>query len=84
MVLHTPIDSAYAHAALGEQASWSLDAHLLALVIDTLRTANWQRGGGKGRRPQPIRRPGTAGRRLGRTDRDPQEVRAYLDRLRPM
>jgi hypothetical protein len=31
---------------------------LLAIVADRLAAANWQRGGGKGRKPEPIPRPG--------------------------
>lgn len=30
----------------------------MALAINQLMAANWQRGGGKGRKPQPIRLPG--------------------------
>lgn len=41
-----------------ESHPWDLDAHLLAGVLDALNAANWQRGGGKGRRPQPVPRPG--------------------------
>ena len=34
---------------------WTLDQHLLALILDTLRLANWQRAGRKGApRPQPV------------------------------
>lgn len=34
---------------------WTLDQHLLALILDALRIANWQRGGRKGApRPQPV------------------------------
>ena len=65
---------------------WSLDQHLLAIVADRLAVANWQRSkdGQKGtRRPKPIsplaKRGGV---RYGKTDRDPDEVKAYLARLR--
>lgn len=40
---------------------WSLSDHLLALVVDELRVANWQRteDGHKNRRkPKPLPRPG--------------------------
>lgn len=65
---------------------WTLDQHLLAIVADRLAVANWQRSkdGQKGtRRPKPIsplaRRPGL---RYGKTDRDPDEVKAMLARYR--
>lgn len=37
--------------------NWSMNTHLLALIADVLAGANWQRGGGKGKRPKPIPRP---------------------------
>lgn len=38
---------------------WDLEAHLLAGIYDLLAVANWQRGGGgAGRRPKPLPRPG--------------------------
>lgn len=37
---------------------WSITDHLLALQVDYLAMGNWQRGGGHGPRPRPIRRPG--------------------------
>lgn len=43
----------------GEAAAWTLTDHLLAMTVDVLRSANWQRGG-KGPRPKPLPRPGAA------------------------
>lgn len=65
---------------------WTLDQHLLALVLDTLRLANWQRQGRKGaRKPDPVSplaKPRSA-ERVGDTDgRDPDEVRAMLHAYR--
>lgn len=61
--------------------------HLLFLVVDELRTANWQRSkdGAKGRnKPKPIsplaRKPGL---KTGRTDRDPAEVMQLLAGVGP-
>jgi hypothetical protein len=68
-------------------ADWTRLEHLLALVHDQLAVANWQRtkDGRRGRnRPKPIsplaRKAGT---RYGRTDRPPQDVKAYLARFGP-
>lgn len=69
-----------------EAATWSADTHLLATVADLLAGGNWQRGGGKGRRPKPIQRPGakSAGRRWGSAKGlDPKSVRARLDAKKP-
>lgn len=45
-------------AVLGEQADWMVTDYLLAAVVDALAIGNWQRGGGKGRRPRALPRPG--------------------------
>ncbi|WP_068922203.1 hypothetical protein [Planobispora rosea] len=84
---HLPRESALARKLLGPDAAWGLSEQLLAIAVDQLRAGNWQRGGGKGAKPKPIPRPGTSRSsepvRHGRTDRDPDEVRAYLDRFKP-
>lgn len=46
-----------------EHRTWSLDTHLLATVVDLLQGANYQRSGGKGRKPTPINRPRSKDRR---------------------
>jgi hypothetical protein len=53
---NAPEDSAYACSARGD--SWTKSDHLLAIVADRLAVSNWQRGGGKGTKPDPIPRPG--------------------------
>lgn len=84
---HLPRDSALARKLLGNDAPWGLSEQLLALAVDAIRQGNWQRGGGKGGKPKPVPRPGVTQAseplRHGRTDRDPDEVIAYLDRFRP-
>jgi hypothetical protein len=66
---------------------WGIGEHLLAATLDTLRGANWQRGGGKGSKPKPIPRPGIGPARRtethGHVDRSPEEVAAYLARFSP-
>jgi hypothetical protein len=61
---------------------WSRTDHLLALIIDELRLANWQRTGKKANRPEPfspLRQP----KRIGHTDRSNEEVIELLDRFGP-
>ena len=36
---------------------WTLDRFYLADIRDGIAGGNWQRGGGKGSRPEPARRP---------------------------
>lgn len=66
--------------------TWSRTDHLLALVFDQLAVANWQRtkAGSKGRnKPKPISPLASRGNRYGKTDRSPEEVKAFLARLNP-
>lgn len=63
---------------------WSLTDHLLAMVLDELRLANWQRVGKKGlKRPKPLSPLANQGVRHGRTDRSPEEVARVLERYGP-
>lgn len=53
------MDSALSRVIDGEDAMWGLSEQLMAAVVDRLGQMLWQNGGGKGRRPEPIQRPGT-------------------------
>lgn len=58
VVQHRPQDSALARALDGDEAVWSLTDHLLAITIDVLNIANWQReNAGKGKGQSPTRKP---------------------------
>jgi len=87
LVRQLPRESATVRKILGDHAEWTLDTHLLATAVDAIRAGNWQRGGGKGARPKPIKRPrskndGVA--RYGRpTGRPNREVVAFLDQFKP-
>lgn len=83
LVEELPPGSALA-ARLNPSMRWSNTEHLLAALVDLAANGNWQRGGGKGRKPKPIPRPGkSTGRRIGRTNRSPREVATYLARFAP-
>ena len=69
-------------AVLGPAAEWSVTDHLLAHAVYLLAAANWQRGGGKGKRPKPIKPPQPRGAGRGRRGMSPEERRA--DGLRRM
>ena len=58
MILEADQGSAIARCELGESAFWTVDTHLLAGVLDALNGANFQRSGGRGKRPEPVPRPG--------------------------
>lgn len=70
------------HRALADD-TWTRTDHLLALVFDQLALANWQRTGKKANRPKPISPLAKRGKRWGKTDRPPDEVKAFLARLNP-
>lgn len=56
---YLPSDSATGRALHGDEAiEWGLTEHLLAGTIDLLAWANYQRAGGQGSKPRPIKRPG--------------------------
>ncbi len=64
---------------------WSLEAHLLAVAVDRLGVANWQRQGKKGSpRPKPVSplaKPRDTGQVTGRAEgHTPEEVIARLRR----
>lgn len=87
LLAQLPADSATTRAATDGPEPWTTTEHLLAGIFDAEMAALWQRAGGKGRRPRPLERPGQAKartRRLGHTTRSPAEVRAYLDRFKPL
>ena len=60
LIRHLPDGSATMRAFHGPLASWGVTEHLLAGVVDVLQGANWQRSGGKGRKPKPLDRPKSA------------------------
>jgi hypothetical protein len=60
LVRNLPAESATLRAMHGHAADWSVTDHLLAAVVDVLQGGNWQRGGGKGKRPKPLERPKSA------------------------
>jgi hypothetical protein len=64
---------------------WTLEQHLLALAVDRLAVANWQRSkdGQKGtRRPKPISPLARQGVKYGKTEHDPERVKNLLSAYR--
>nr|BFF26868.1 hypothetical protein GCM10025732_48330 [Glycomyces mayteni] len=51
LMLRLPAASRFIRAVAGPKAEWNASEYILAGILDTLANANWQRGGGKGRRP---------------------------------
>lgn len=60
-LLHWPRDSALNRELHGaEFMDWGTSEYLLALIADVLNMHGWQRGGGKGGKPRPLKRPKSA------------------------
>ena len=53
-ITHAPPDAARRMLRDPLSAFRTAESTLLSTVVDTLAGANWQRGGGKGARPQPL------------------------------
>jgi hypothetical protein len=75
------VGSAYHWAKDADSALWGLREHLLAHVADLLAVGNWQRAGKKrGRRPEPISRPGAGGKKkYGRDPVPAKDFNAWWD-----
>lgn len=56
---HLPPDAAL-WAVTNSPRQWRWIEHLLAASVHAAQSGNWQRGGGKGRRPRPIKPPGAS------------------------
>lgn len=69
-------------AAVGSDAAWTAETHMLANVGDVLVGANWQRGGGEGPKPTPVPRPGDERRASGRTAAMRAQAAAFRSRQR--
>lgn len=80
LVRHLPPESAL-WRAMDSPRQWGWSEHMAAASLLALNAANWQRGGGKGAKPKPVRPPGSdrgASRRIG-TAMPMDEMRALLD-----
>lgn len=72
-IRHLPQESALSYALNGPAARLSVADHLLVRIEHRLAGANWQRGGGKGQRPKPVKLP---------TAEDQRRKASYVRRLR--
>lgn len=56
-IQYLPRESALVRAMAGDVADWTPEVERLTQVTELLAGANWQRGGGRGSKPKPVRRP---------------------------
>lgn len=60
-----------------DDTSWTVSDYLLAVIADTTHMRLWQAGGGKGKKPKPIPRPGEVKHRRG-DSMSMEEAKAWL------
>lgn len=68
-----------------EQVDWTTTNELLAVAIDALRAANWQRGADPKKpspKPEPLPRPGSPSRRRDRMSNEELFERLKKQRAR--
>lgn len=84
IVVHRPLESALSRSIDGADALWGLSEHLLAAIADRLASVIWQNGGGKGRKPQPIKRPGVGPKKanVARHDLDAMTIVDFEERMK--
>lgn len=80
IIRRSPRGSALYRERFPDDAEWGLQEQLLAAVFDVLQAGNWQRGGGKGRRPEQLPRPGVtpAVKQRGKDPLPLDEMRKWL------
>lgn len=66
IVRKSPRNSALYRERFPEDSEWGLPEQLLAAIFDVLQAGNWQRGGGQGKRPEQLPRPGVTPERKTR------------------
>ncbi|AZS10391.1 tail assembly chaperone [Arthrobacter phage Supakev] len=79
IIAHAPLGSAIGLSIHGEAAEWSVTDHLLAIVVDVLNDANWQRGGGKGAQPGRLKRPGVKDKNTQSFGSEPIKISEFND-----
>lgn len=65
LLVRLPKESRFVRAVGGASHEWGTEAYLLAQAVDLLAGGNYQRGGGRGRRPKPVPRPADSKKPLG-------------------
>ena len=76
LALHLPA-GAQTWLSMGADSAWEVSDYLMALIADLLAAANWQRGDGKGKRPQPLDRPADMKKQRDRVDKAMEKAAAF-------
>lgn len=86
LVDHLPRDSALNRSRFGDSViDWTTETELLAAAVDRLAAANYQRGGGKGSKPKPVKRPEyRKPRTAAQTDRIKKRLAKHAERRNRM
>ena len=63
---------------MGVDSAWTPGEHLQALQVDLTASGNWQRAGGKGKRPESVDRPADLKKARDRAERTEERAQAFL------
>lgn len=72
LISQLPYESQTSITVNGSEVLWKHNEELLAAIVDMIAIGNWQRGGGKGQKPKPVKRPYDE----KKAKRTPEEVKA--------
>ena len=81
LAAHLPAGSQVWRQAIHDLA-WTDGDYLMATIADALMSGNWQRGGGKGQRPDPVPRPSDAALERAKERRAVRNAEAFMARQR--
>lgn len=77
-----PDTSAVGRLSRGDKAGWRHAEELLAVIVETLRDANWQRQGNKtAQRPKPVPRPGVEPEGTKHFGTEPVTIKEFRERM---
>ena len=65
---------------VGADSAWTVSDFLLADAVDTLKAANYQRGGNKGQKPDPVPRPKELREQKRKREAEMERASRFLER----
>ena len=59
---------------------WQPDMDFLAAILNALQWGNWQRGGGKGDKPKPVKRPRDPSKKIPKSGKELEQLKQVAKR----
>lgn len=79
LAAHLP-DGSQVYVSEGSDQAWTVGEHMAALAAWQVAVGNWQRGGRKGKAPDPIPTPGESTRKAAEAERNARLKQQFLAR----